>query len=134
MFRRSMGVLLVLVVLSGCGMQTDPAKEAAEKKQEDKKVAAMQIGILVAALDAYKTSVGEFPSTKQGLQALRVRPADLSPTRVWDGPYLNSREAILPVKIDMLTDPWGHPYQYRLPGTHKPDGFDVWSRSRRIAG
>ena len=37
MFRRSMGVLLVLVVLSGCGMQTDPAKEAAEKKLEDKK-------------------------------------------------------------------------------------------------
>ena len=70
-------------------------------------MAAMQIGILVAALNSYKTSVGEFPSTKQGLQALRMRPADLSPTRVWDGPYLNSQEAMLPVKIDMLTDPWG---------------------------
>lgn len=128
MLRRNVCVLLVVVVLSGCGTQTDPAKEEAEKQQEAKHVAAMQIGLLAAALDAYKTSVGEFPSTKQGLQALRTRPADLPRTKVWDGPYLDSRESILPIKTDMLTDPWGHPYQYRSPGIHKPDSFDVWSR------
>ena len=94
MFRRTVCILLVVVVISGCG--TDPAKEEAEKKQEAKNVASMQIGLLAAALDAYKTSVGEFPSTKQGLQALRTRPADLPRTKVWDGPYLDSREAILP--------------------------------------
>ncbi len=127
MFCRSVSVLLAVVVLSGCGAQTDPAKEEAEKKQEAKNVAAMQIGLLAAALDAYKTSVGEFPSTKQGLQALRTRPADLPRTKVWEGPYLDSREAILPIKTDMLTDPWGHPYLYRSPGIHKPDSFDVWS-------
>ncbi len=126
MFRRSVCILLAVVVISGCG--TDPAKEEAEKKQEAKNVASMQIGLLAAALDAYKTSVGEFPSTKQGLQALRTRPADLPRTKVWDGPYLDSREALLPIKTDMLTDPWGHPFQYRSPGSHKPDSFDVWSR------
>ncbi len=128
MFRRSFAAVLVAAILSGCGMQTDPAKEAAEEKREAKNVAAMQIGLLVAALDAYKTSVGEFPSTRQGLQALRIRPADLPGTKRWDGPYLNSQGALLPLKTDMLTDPWGHPYQYRSPGTHKPDSFDVWSR------
>ena len=24
-------------------------------------------------------------------------------------------------------DPWGNPYQYRYPGTHNPDKYDVWS-------
>jgi general secretion pathway protein G len=127
MFHRSFAVLLVAVVLLGCGMQPDPAKQAAEQAQEAKNVAAMQIGLLVAALDAYKTSVGEFPSTRQGLQALRIRPADLPRTKRWEGSYLISQGASLPLKMDMLTDPWGHPYQYRLPGTHKPDGCDVWS-------
>ena len=127
MSRRTLGVLLVAVMLTGCGTQTDPAKQAAEEKEEAKNVAAMQIGLLAAALDAYKTSVGEFPSTKQGLQALRVRPADLPRTKRWEGSYLTSQGAVLPLKMDMLTDPWGHPYQYRSPGTHKPDSFDVWS-------
>src|SRR5579862_8774283 len=43
MFRRSVCILLVVVVLSGCG--TDPAKEEAEKMQEAKNVASMQIGL-----------------------------------------------------------------------------------------
>ncbi len=118
MFRRSFAAVLVAAILSGCGMQTDPAKEAAEEKREAKNVAAMHIGLLVAALDAYKTSVGEFPSTKQGLQALRTCPTELLQSRKWDGPYLNSQGALLPLKTDVLTDPWGHPYQYRSPGTH----------------
>jgi general secretion pathway protein G len=127
MFRPSCGVLLVTTLLSGCGMQPDPAKQAAEEKQEATNIASMQVGVLTAALDAYKTSLGEFPSTKQGLQALRTRPADLPPGKRWEGPYLTSQRSVLQLKMDMLTDPWGHAYQYRLPGKHKPDGFDVWS-------
>ena len=103
MFRRSVCLLLAVAMLSGCGSSTDPAKEEAEKKQEAKNVAAMQVGLLAAALDAYKTSVGELPSTKQGLQALRTRPADLPRTKVWEGPYLDSREAL-------LADQEGHAY------------------------
>ena len=26
-----------------------------------------------------------------------------------------------------LSDPWGHPYQYRNPGKRHPEGFDVYS-------
>ena len=40
----------------------------------------MQVGLLVQALGTYKLSVGEFPSTEQGLQALRIRPVDLPRT------------------------------------------------------
>jgi len=54
MFLRSFTVLLVAVIFSGCG--PDPAKQAAEEKQEAKNIAAMQIGLLVQALDAYNLS------------------------------------------------------------------------------
>ena len=37
--------------------------------------------------------------------ALVERPPD---AKRWDGPYLKSREMIL--------DPWGNPYSYRIPG------------------
>jgi general secretion pathway protein G len=36
----------------------------------------------------------------------------------WRGPYLKKMEL----------DPWGHPYQYKVPGTHHPASFDLWSR------
>ena len=27
-----------------------------------------------------------------------------------------------------LTDPWGQPYQYRIPGKHNPMGYDIFSK------
>ncbi|MEW5975191.1 MAG: type II secretion system major pseudopilin GspG [Acidobacteriota bacterium] len=73
--------------------------------------AKTQIANFQTALGAYKLEVGVFPSTEEGLQALRVKP--LSANR-WDGPYL-AKEVPL--------DPWGNPYVYRFPGEHgdEPD-------------
>ena len=63
------------------------------------------------ALGSYKLDTGTFPTTEQGLQALRDKPADLNQ---WAGPYL-------PQEIPL--DPWGHPYVYKYPGEHgdEPD-------------
>lgn len=74
-------------------------------------VAKAQIAAFQTALSAYKLDTGTFPTTDQGLQALRVAPAGLSN---WNGPYL-------PKEIPM--DPWGHPYAYKFPGDHgdEPD-------------
>jgi general secretion pathway protein G len=54
---------------------------------------------------------GLFPSNEQGLQALRMKPANLN---LWNGPYL-------PQEIPL--DPWGRPYLYKYPGDHgdEPD-------------
>ncbi|MGE9296101.1 MAG: type II secretion system protein GspG [Puniceicoccales bacterium] len=35
------------------------------------------------------------------------------------GPYIENPS--------VLIDPWGHPYQYRCPGVHNPDSYDIWS-------
>jgi general secretion pathway protein G len=70
-----------------------------------------QINGFQTALGAYKLDTGVFPSTEQGLQALRVKPEGLNQ---WSGPYLPQ---------DVPLDPWGHPYLYKYPGEHgdEPD-------------
>src|SRR5438105_13090635 len=45
----------------------------------------VQINNFMTALGAYKLDTGTFPTTEQGLQALRVKPENASQ---WAGPYL----------------------------------------------
>jgi general secretion pathway protein G len=70
-----------------------------------------QIEAFMTALGSYKLDTGVFPSTEEGLQALRMKPANLDQ---WQGPYLPK---------DIPLDPWGHPYVYKYPGEHgdEPD-------------
>jgi general secretion pathway protein G len=65
----------------------------------------------MTALGSFKLDTGIFPSTEEGLQALRTPPPNLAQ---WQGPYL-------PQEIPV--DPWGHPYLYKFPGEHgdEPD-------------
>lgn len=74
-------------------------------------VTRQQINDFLTALGSYKLDTGAFPSTEQGLQALRTKPAGVER---WDGPYLPK---------DVPLDPWGHPYLYKFPGDHgdEPD-------------
>jgi general secretion pathway protein G len=71
--------------------------------------ARAEILSLMRALDVYKLDTGAFPTTEQGLKALREQPADAGN---WNGPY---------VARDVPSDPWGHDYIYRYPGTHGAD-------------
>ncbi len=73
--------------------------------------ARAQINAFMTALGAYKLDTGLFPTTEQGLQALRTAPPGLTQ---WQGPYL-------PQEIPV--DPWGNPYIYKYPGEHgdEPD-------------
>ena len=68
-------------------------------------------------LMAYRSHVGNYPSTEEGLGALLKAPMGKSSR--WQGPYIKDREGLL--------DPWGNPYQYRYPGTHNRNSYDVWS-------
>jgi general secretion pathway protein G len=69
--------------------------------------AKVQIQNIDAALQLYRLDVGRFPTQDEGLNALVTAP----PTATgWNGPYLQKQAA--------LTDPWGAPYYYRIPGRH----------------
>jgi general secretion pathway protein G len=73
--------------------------------------ARAQINAFNTALGAYKLDTSMYPTTEQGLAALRVRPANMP---LWNGPYLPQ---------DIPMDPWSRPYLYRYPGEHgdEPD-------------
>jgi len=66
----------------------------------------------------YRTDMGSYPSTADGLQALVTAPSTNSER--WRGPYL--QESKIPL------DPWGEPYQYRFPGVKNKNGYDLWSK------
>lgn len=73
--------------------------------------ARAQINSFMTALGAYKLDTGLYPTSEQGLQALRAQPQGVTQ---WQGPYL-------PQEIPI--DPWGRPYIYKFPGEHgdEPD-------------
>ena len=73
--------------------------------------ARAQIESFMTALGAYKLDTGLYPTTEQGLQALREKPQSVNQ---WNGPYLPK---------EIPNDPWGHPFTYKFPGEHgdEPD-------------
>jgi general secretion pathway protein G len=85
-------------------------------RQEEKakvKTAQAQISLLGTSLDTFRLDVGRYPTTEEGLRALRDKPGGLER---WDGPYL---------KKEVPLDPWGKPYVYKSPGDHGP--YDIMS-------
>jgi len=60
--------------------------------------ARTDIATLLGALEMYRLKSGTFPTTEQGLQAVRQF-----------------------LKSDVPLDPWGHPYVYKYPGSQGED-------------
>jgi len=110
------GIALVLIVVGG-GIVAAIVLPRFTARSNEAKVASAKadLSIFQGALELYEQDNGRYPTTEEGLKALRVRPAD---GQSWHGPYLAK---------DAGNDPWGNPYLYSCPGTHNPNGFDVFS-------
>jgi len=67
-------------------------------------------------LASYQLDNGTLPTTEQGLKALWSKPTVEPIPPHWHA-----------VLEEETLDPWGHSYQYRNPGTHNPDSYDVFS-------
>jgi general secretion pathway protein G len=109
--RREDGYTLVelLVVLAILGLLATIATTQVLKYFASAKLstAHAQVESFSGALDLYKLSVGHYPTTQEGLQALKVEPPGADG---WNGPYVKPTTS--------LNDPWGHPYVYVAPGRH----------------
>jgi general secretion pathway protein G len=99
----------LLVVLAILGLLATIATTQVLKYFASAKVstAHAQVESFSSALDLYKIDIGRYPTTQEGLSALKVKP----PTGDnWNGPYVKNTTS--------LNDPWGHPYTYVSPGRH----------------
>jgi general secretion pathway protein G len=108
--QRRAGVTLIemLVVVTIIGLFVALVAPSMFKKADQARITAArnQIHNFMTALGAYKLDTGLFPTTEQGLVALRVKPSE---SNQWNGPYM---------PLDIPKDPWGHDYVYKFPGEH----------------
>ncbi|HOM16562.1 MAG TPA: type II secretion system major pseudopilin GspG [Thermoguttaceae bacterium] len=118
--RRALTLIEVLLVLAILVMIASMAVVAYGPIQQKANIqsAKTQLGNFDTALGLYHLDMGSYPTTQQGLDALRNPPGDLPNPAKWNGPYL---------KTEVPLDPWSRPYQYECPGRYNPDSYDVWS-------
>lgn len=67
------------------------------------KAARLQIENVAASVEMFRSDVGRYPTTAEGLPALVAQPQD---AEGWLGPYLRNEKA--------LADPWGRSILYRF--------------------
>jgi general secretion pathway protein G len=100
--------LLVVMVIIGLLASLVAPRFIRQEEKAKAKAARAQIEMFGTALDTFRLDVGRYPTTQEGLEALRQRPSGVER---WDGPYL---------KKEIPRDPWGNPYVYRSPGEREP--------------
>ena len=70
-----------------------------------------------SALSMYKLNGGQFPTTQQGLKALKEKPTTQPLPRRWS-----------PVMTKVPNDPWGAEYIYRYPGKKRANDYEIISK------
>lgn len=85
--------------------------------------AKTQMSAIATSLELYALDNGGFPPQQAGLSALIQPP---SGARRWRGPYMKRAEGLI--------DPWGVPYQYRVPGRASPFELATLGRDNAPGG
>ena len=112
-------IMLVVIIIAALAAMVVPRLVG---RSDQAKVSVAKSDLeshLATALKLYELDNGNFPSTAQGLSALRVKPATSPAPRNWNGPYIEKDP----------TDPWGNAYEYASPGKHRPD-YDLYSKGK----
>ena len=110
--------LMLVVIIIGILVAMIVPRMAGRSEQARAAVAQADVDLNIAtALKLYEIDNGAFPTTEEGLNALLSAP---STAKNWKGPYLEKQPL----------DPWGNPYQYKCPGTHRSHDYDLWSNGK----
>lgn len=99
----------MLVVLVIIGLLAGLVGPRLFSKVDQSKVstAQTQVKLLRGAIETLRLDLGRYPTADEGLSLLTKSPADATLAARWKGPYLDDA---------VPQDPWGHPYQYAVPG------------------
>ncbi len=96
--------LLVVLVIIGLLTALVAPNFIGQSEKAKPKAARVQLENLRNALDMFQLDTGRYPTSQEGLNALRTRP---SAAAHWSGPY---------VRDEIPLDPWGNAYIYKNPG------------------
>lgn len=121
--KRGFTLIEILVVIAVIAILASVVTPLVFRNVGDAKISAAraQIEIFATALDTYRLDNDYFPSTAQGLAALRAQPGGQPAPINWRGPYLRK---------DPPLDPWSKPYSYLSPGKVNPESYDLVSLGR----
>ena len=110
-------LMLVVIIIGALAAMVLP-RLSGRSEQARITVAKTDINSNIAvALDLYELDNGRFPTTEQGLSALRVKPAGFPEATNWSGPYLKKEPK----------DPWGKEFQYQQEDNGK--NYKLWSEA-----
>ncbi len=98
--------LLVVMIIIGLLAALVAPRMFGRVGKARQQAAQAQIESFGGALKLFRLDVGRYPTTEEGLEALRTNPGDIPR---WDGPYTEK---------EIPKDPWGNPYVYVSPGEH----------------
>jgi general secretion pathway protein G len=98
--------IMVVVIIIGLLAALVGPRLFGKVSMAKQKAAKAQIELFGTALDTFRLDVGRYPTTEEGLKALREKPAG---AENWQGPYLPK---------EIPSDPWNKPYAYKSPGEH----------------
>ena len=96
--------LVVVIIIIGLLAAFVAPKFFGKVSEAKQKSAKAQIELFGTALDSLRLDVGRYPTTDEGLKALREKPSGMDK---WKGPYLPK---------EIPKDPWDNPYLYKCPG------------------
>jgi general secretion pathway protein G len=113
-------ILVVLAIIATLAALVGPSvfRNVGDSRTQ---AAASQLELFALALEQYRLDNHTYPTTDQGLVALRTMPVTGELPRNWRGPYLRR---VVP------DDPWGRPYLYVAPGRENPETYDLYSLGR----
>lgn len=112
-------IMLVVIIIGALAAMIIPRLSGRGEEAKTKVAKADIDANLATALKLYELDNGSYPTTAQGLVALRIRPTTNPLPSNWNGPY---------VEKDPV-DPWGRPYIYVSPGEHRLD-YDLSSKGK----
>lgn len=115
-------VILVVVIIVSLSAMVFPRIVG---RSEKAKISIAKSDIesnIATALKLYELDNGNFPTTNQGLAALRKKSSASPVPTNWNGPYIEK---------DPI-DPWGNAYIYVAPGKNKID-YDLSSKGKDVS-
>jgi len=117
--RSGFTLLEMVIVLGIIAMITGGAIFSMKKIGNSAKITTAESDFksFASGLSMYKINAGNYPSTTQGLKALKEKPTSAPMPRRWSQ-----------VMVKVNLDPWGNEYIYRYPGKKDPTEPEIVSK------